>query len=73
MDVQELRQKSDRELNDELLELRREQFNLRMPPATGQRGRPHDYRRARRDIARTKTVMREQQKQKSPEKAEAGS
>jgi len=73
MDVKELRQKNGQELKDELLELRREQFNLRMQQATGQLVRPHEYRRVRRDIARTKTVMREQQKPQSREKVEAGS
>lgn len=60
MNASELRNKNDKELTDELLELRKEQFNLRMQQATGQLVRPHEYRRVRRDIARIKTVLREQ-------------
>jgi len=69
MNVSEIRQKNGQELADELIDLRREQFNLRMQQATGQLVRPHEYRRVRRDIARIKTVLREQQQ--SQEKVEA--
>ncbi|HYW93340.1 MAG TPA: 50S ribosomal protein L29 [Gammaproteobacteria bacterium] len=62
MDANELRNKSDGDLRDELLKLRREQFNLRMQQATGQMGRPHLMRRVRRNIARVKTVLNEQRK-----------
>ena len=61
MNASELRNKNAEELTEELLELRKEQFNLRMQQATGQLVRPHEYRRVRRDIARIKTVLREQQ------------
>ncbi len=60
MNAAELRQKSEQELHDELLALRREQFNLRM-----QRGvnpdavRNDQITRVRKDIARVKTVMNE--------------
>jgi len=60
MDVKDLRGKSREELTDELLELRKEQFNLRMQQATGQLVRPHEYGRVRKNIARVKTVMTEQ-------------
>ncbi len=69
MNVSELRQKNDEELTEELLGLRREQFNLRMQQATGQLVRPHEYRRVRKDIARIKTVLSEQKT--SQEKVEA--
>ena len=59
MNAEELRQKSVDELSEELLELRREQFNLRMQRATGQLSRPHEYGRVRKDIARVKTVIAE--------------
>ena len=59
MKASELREKSADELNEELLNLRREQFNLRMQQATGQLARPHEYRRVRKDIARVKTVLNE--------------
>lgn len=71
MKANEIRQKSTVELADELLQLRREQFNLRMQQAMGQLARSDQYRRVRKDIARVKTVMREQQK--SQQKVEAGS
>ena len=57
MKASELRSKSVDELNEELLKLRREHFNLRMQRATGQMTRPHEYGRVRKDIARIKTVM----------------
>jgi large subunit ribosomal protein L29 len=61
MKVAEFRNKSAEELRKELLELRREQFNLRMQAATGQLGTTHQFREVRRNIARLKTVLREQQ------------
>jgi large subunit ribosomal protein L29 len=42
-----------------LLELRREQFNLRMQKGSGQLSKPSEVRRVRRDIARIKTIMNE--------------
>ena len=59
MKASELRSSSVSELKDELLKLRKEQFNLRMQQATGQLIRPHEYRRVRKDIARVKTVINE--------------
>ena len=59
MKASELRDMSQEELAEDLLSLRREQFNLRMQQATGQLGRPHEYGRVRKDIARVKTVMSE--------------
>jgi len=59
MKAADLRSKSVDELNEELVALRREQFNLRMQRATGQLARPHEYSRVRKDIARVKTVMAE--------------
>jgi large subunit ribosomal protein L29 len=60
MNANELRQKSSDDLNEELLGLRREQFNLRMQQATGQLVRSDQYKKVRRDIARVKTVLHEQ-------------
>ena len=45
------------DLNKELLELRREQFNLRIQQATGQLSRNHEHRRVRKSIARIKTAI----------------
>ncbi len=52
-----LQTKTTEELQKELLELRREQFNLRVQQSTGQLARNHEYKRVRRDIARIKTLM----------------
>jgi large subunit ribosomal protein L29 len=59
MKANELRDKSVEALEQELLERRKEQFNLRMQQATGQLARPDQMTRVRRDIARIKTVLNE--------------
>ena len=60
MKAKELRQKSIDELREEILKLRREQFNLRMAQASGQAARPDQFGKVRRNIARVKTVLGEQ-------------
>ncbi len=57
--MKELREKSERELNDELLRLRKDQFHLRMQKASGQLGQVHLLKEARKDIARVKTLIQE--------------
>ncbi len=47
------------ELKSELLDLRKEQFNLRMQNATGQITNPARFKVVRREIARIKTRMNE--------------
>ncbi|MEQ6886041.1 50S ribosomal protein L29 [Salicola sp. Rm-C-2C1-2] len=59
MKATELRDKSADELNQELMRLLKEQFNLRMRKATGQLNQSHLLRQTKRDIARVKTVMTE--------------
>ena len=59
MNSKEMRGKAAKDLNEELLKLRREQFSLRMQRATGQTVKPHDFGRVRKDIARLKTVLAE--------------
>jgi len=59
MNAADLRNKSADELNDELIALRREQFNLRMQQATGEMAQVHQHSRVRKDIARVKTVLNE--------------
>lgn len=61
MDVQEMRGKSEQELRDELLRLRRAQFELRVQSRAGQLSRNHLFRETRRDIARVQTLLRENQ------------
>jgi large subunit ribosomal protein L29 len=46
------------QLSDELLSLKKEQFNLRFQAATGQLEKTHRVQEVRRDIARIKTVLR---------------
>lgn len=59
MRTSELRQKSAKELSDLLIDLRREQFSLRMQQGSGQSARPSQIRSLRRDIARIKTIQNE--------------
>lgn len=59
MRAEDLRVKSTEELAEELLGLRREQFNLRMQRGTGELARHSEYGRVKKDIARVKTVMSE--------------
>lgn len=59
MNIQELRSKSNDELNQELLALRKEQFNLRMQAGMSQPVKPHQVRLVRREIARIKMVLGE--------------
>ncbi len=60
MKAHELRAKSKPELEKELVELCKESFNLRMQNVAGQMNNTSAIRQARRDIARLKTIMREQ-------------
>ena len=46
------------QLTDQLLSLKKEQFNLRFQAATGQLEKTHRVEEVRRDIARIKTVLR---------------
>jgi large subunit ribosomal protein L29 len=59
MNAADLRSKSVEELNEELVALRREQFNLRMQHATGELTQNHEHGRVRKNIARVKTVLNE--------------
>ena len=61
MKASELREKSAEELTAELIENRKEQFGLRMQQSTGQLTRPSEVKRVRRQIARIKTIIAEQQ------------
>ncbi len=59
MRASELRDKTVAELNDSLLDLRKEQFNLRVQKAFSQTPRTHQFQQLRRDIARIKTILTE--------------
>jgi len=56
-----LKKQSPAELAEELVKLRKEQFSLRMQRATGQNPKPDQFGDARRNIARVKTMLRQQQ------------
>ena len=60
MKANELREKSAQQLNEQLLGLLRDQFNLRMQKATGQLGQSYLLSQVKRDIARVKTVLNQQ-------------
>ena len=68
MNASEFRSKSAAELQEELIKLRREQFNLRMQRASGQLAKPDQFGKVRKDIARLKTVMGEQRRVSNPSK-----
>jgi len=57
MKASELKEKSASELETILLDLRKEQFNLRMQQGTGQLSRPHLMKQVKKDIARVHTVI----------------
>lgn len=59
MKIEDTRGLSPDQLKDKLLDLKKEQFNLRFQKATGQLENLARVRQVRRDIARIKTVMRE--------------
>ena len=61
--ITELRGMTPDQLQDELLTLKKEQFNLRFQAATGQVEKTHRVGEVRRDIARIQTVLRAKQAQ----------
>ena len=58
----ELKVKTDDQLQQQLLELKREQFNLRFQSATNQLEKPSRVREVRRTIARIKTLQTQRSK-----------
>ena len=59
MAIQEMRARSDEELAGRLLDLKKEQFNLRFQRATGQLENTARVRVVRTEVARIKTVLNE--------------
>jgi len=55
--IQEFRDMSVEDLNKELINLRREQFNLRMQQGAGDAPKFHRFTAVKRAIARVKTVL----------------
>jgi large subunit ribosomal protein L29 len=58
MKIDEVRRLTPDQLTDQLLDLKKEQFNLRFQAATSQLEKSHRVQVVRRDIARIKTVLR---------------
>ena len=58
--IADLRVQTPDQLSDELLKLKKEQFNMRFQAATGQLEKTHRVSEVRKDIARIATLLREQ-------------
>jgi large subunit ribosomal protein L29 len=63
MNAAEMRSKTPAELQQELMELLKAHFSLRMQHATQQLSDSSQLRKVRRDIARVRTVLNEKAKQ----------
>ena len=61
MKASEIRKMSESELNEKLVSLKKDMFFLRMQHATNQLDNPVKIAEVKRDIARVKTIIREQQ------------
>ncbi|MBX9614545.1 MAG: 50S ribosomal protein L29 [Brevundimonas sp.] len=57
--IADLRSQTPDQLGDQLLSLKKEQFNLRFQAATGQMEKTHRVSEVRKDIARISTLLRE--------------
>ncbi len=60
--VEDMRHQTPDQLRDDLVKLRKEQFNLRFQKATGQLEKTSRVRQVRRDIARIETILSEKSK-----------
>ena len=63
MKIEDVRALTPDQLTDQLVNLKKEQFNLRFQKATGQIEKTHRVDQVRKDIARIKTVLRGKQAQ----------
>ena len=63
MKIEEVRGMTPDQLADQLISLKKEQFNLRFQKATGQIEKTHRVEQVRRDIARIRTHLRAKQAQ----------
>ena len=66
MKVEDVRAKSDDELKEQLLDLRKEAFNLRFQTASGQLENTARVRQVRRDIGRIKTILNDRRRAQAP-------
>ena len=62
--VEDIRRMTADQMDDEILKLKKERFNLRFQRATGQLENTSRMREARRDIARIKTIAAQQRAKK---------
>ncbi|MDO9460755.1 MAG: 50S ribosomal protein L29 [Alphaproteobacteria bacterium] len=69
MKAAELRDKTADQLQDEILKLKKEQFNMRFQKATGQLENTAQVGKVRRNIARMKTILNEQAAKAKPGRA----
>lgn len=69
--IEDLRTKSDDQLAESFVELKREQYNLRFQAATNQLERPARVKEVRREIAQIKTLQGERAKSASSEASKA--
>ena len=63
MKIADVRGQTADQLSENLVNLKKEQFNLRFQAATGQAEKTHRVGLIRKDIARIKTVMRQKKAQ----------
>ncbi|NKB32968.1 MAG: 50S ribosomal protein L29 [Pseudomonadales bacterium] len=68
MKAEELRDKSVEELQEQLQQLYKDQFNYRMQNSTGQLGQIHLVKEVRKDISRVKTIITEKVNENGSEK-----
>ena len=61
MELNKIREMSDKELNAELIKLKKDLFNLRFQHVTGQLENPVKLREIKKDIARVKTIIGEKE------------
>jgi large subunit ribosomal protein L29 len=59
LNAEDIRRMTTDQMDDEILKLKKERFNLRFQRATGQLENTSRLREARRDIARIKTIARQ--------------
>ena len=62
MKAEDVRSRSDDQLREQLVQLRKESFNLRFQGASGQLENTARFREVRRDIARIKTILGERRR-----------
>ena len=61
MKINELRKLSDKELQDKVIESKRELFDLRLKQSTGSLEKPSKIKELRKEVARMKTILRERE------------